>query len=78
LDASRHHPCLGLLVHLWGKLLTAEAIDEAYDRLLIYYDYDEEEEEDEKEMRISDCRTAEDEAADWFDEVARGEVVAEI
>ena len=64
-----------LLVHLLGELLTAEAIDEAYDRLLIHYDYDE---EYEKEMRISDCRTAEDDAADWFEAVVRGEVAAEI
>jgi len=66
-----------LLVELWGDLLTPEAINDAFDRLMdpdIWGKWPRGYcEADEAERPLSDFRTEEDEAADWFEAVGRGE-----
>ena len=71
-----------LLDELWDELLTPEAINEAFDRLT---GWDMQNnwprgycEADEAERPLSDFRTEEDEAVDWFEAVARGESSSEI
>jgi len=69
-----------LLVELWGELLTAETIEDFFKRLTkngaeewphAYC------EDDEAERPLSSYYTEEDEAADWFDAVVRGEAAAQ-
>src|SRR5262249_9212296 len=68
-----------LLVDLWGELLTAEAIDEAFERLMQHDEWPHGWcEEDEEDRPLSSYRTEADEAADWFEAVVRGEVAAKV
>jgi len=68
-----------LLVALWGKVLTPEAIEDAFERLMDHgewpHDYCEEDEED---RPLSSYRTEEDEVADWFEAVRAGEIAVEV
>jgi len=69
-----------LLIELWGGTLTTNAIEEAFERLMDRngewpHGYCQ---EDEDERPLSDFRTEEDEAFDWFEAVRAGEVAAEV
>src|SRR5262245_41565484 len=67
-----------LLVELWGDLLTPEAINQAFDRLMTPDVWGKWPhgicEADEAERPLSDFRTEEDEAADWYEAIIRGEI----
>lgn len=56
-----------LLISLWGDLLSTEAIEEAFERLMAQGEWPHSYcEEDEEDRLLSSYRTEEDEAADSF------------
>ena len=68
-----------LLHALWGELLTPEAIESAFDRLMDHSTWPHGWcQADEDERPLSDYRTDEDEASDWLEAVASGEIAAEV
>jgi hypothetical protein len=68
-----------LLFSLWGDLLSAEAIEHAFERLMDHGEWPHGYcDEDEEDRPLSSYRTEEDEAFDWLVDVRAGKIAAQV